>query len=93
MGHFQNNGAAGGLSLRHRDYRCTGFPFLIAGDVDCFRLAVSAPFQLLAPGIVNVPGGMPTVAVQRRNHVSLEGLLLWPDTVRLLWALGGPTVL
>lgn len=36
-------GAAGGLGLRHRDYRCTGFPFLIAGDVDCFRLAVSEP--------------------------------------------------
>ena len=36
-------GAAGGSSLRHRDYRCTGFPFLIAGDVDCFRLAVSEP--------------------------------------------------
>lgn len=62
MGHFQNNGAAGGLSLRHRDYRCTGFPFLIAGDVDCFRLAVSAPFQLLAPGIVNVPGSMPLLS-------------------------------
>ena len=36
-------GAAGGPSLQHRDYRCTGFPFLIAGDVDCFRLAVSEP--------------------------------------------------
>ena len=72
MGHFQNNGAAGGLSLRHRDYRCTGFPFLIAGDVDCFRLAVSAPFQLLAPGIVNVPGSIHAAAVQRRDHVALE---------------------
>ena len=32
-------GAAGGPSLRHRDYRCTGFPFLIAGDVDCLLIA------------------------------------------------------
>ena len=32
-------GAAGGLSLRHRDYRCTGFPFLIAGDVYCLLIA------------------------------------------------------
>ena len=36
-------GATGGLDLRHRYYRYTGFPFLIARDVDCFRLAVSAP--------------------------------------------------
>ena len=39
MGHFQNNGAAGGPSLRHHDYRCTGFPFLIAGDVYCLLIA------------------------------------------------------
>ena len=39
MGRFQNNGAAGGLGLRHRDYRCAGFPFLIAGDVYCLSIA------------------------------------------------------
>ena len=65
------------------------FLFLLLGML----IASAWLFQNLAPGIVNVPGGMPTIAVQRRNHVSLEGLLLWPDTVRLLWALGGPTVL
>ena len=65
------------------------FLFLLLGML----IASAWLFQNLTPGIVNVPGGMPTVAVQRRNHVSLEGLLLWPDTVRLLWALGGPTVL
>lgn len=39
MGHFQNNGAAGGLDLRHRYYRYTGIPFLIAGDVYCLSIA------------------------------------------------------
>ena len=29
-------------------------------------------FQDLAPGIVNVPGGMPTVAVPRRDQVALK---------------------
>ena len=83
MGHFQNNGAAGGLSLRHRDYRCTGFPFLIAGDVDCFRLAVSEP--------------CPRRRKRTRRHAHrccpapqsrLPGGFI-ALTVMLLWVLGG----
>ena len=65
------------------------FLFLLLGML----IASAWWFQNLASGIVNVPGGIHAAAVQHRDHVSLEGLLLWPDTVRLLWALGGPTVL
>ena len=34
MGHFQNNGAAGGLDLRHRYCRCNSFCFVVPVGAD-----------------------------------------------------------
>ena len=65
------------------------FLFLLLGML----IASAWLFQNLASGIVNVPGGIHAAAIQHRDHVALEGLLLWPDAVKAIVDAWGPTVL
>ena len=65
------------------------FLFLLLGML----IASAWLFQNLAPGIVDVPGSIHAAAVQRREHVALKGLLLWPDAVKAVVDAWGPTVL